>query len=710
VLLDLILATFAALAVGVAPGWFWAGLLRAPTDQAERIALAVAFSMALVPAVALVPTRQFGLGITLPVAVGSALTVFAAGLAAHLKFGPAKGTEEPLLPSPAVPLPTPALVPLVAAFGLALGVIFGALPADAVVPAITGHTVPTRWMVLVIALLVSAAGVLHLVFSRRTTEPETVEPASLLPTVPPVVQRLLLPTILLLVLARGYVGPVLHDWPFMRGVDHYSHAVMANRMMEVGRIEPYLIYPPGFHTMTACVSRLTGLDPLEIFPVLGPALLLLPVLALYTLGTRLWGWGYGVAAGFFTVLLGGTYYYFSDAMYPNLVTSQFLLVMALASLVMVYRSPSVRSGLSLAVLGSSVVLYHPVASMYLAALLALVGLFFALPLVFRDRPRGVALTLSLALLGVLSVAYAWHTYDLGSEVSQLLGGPGGGATGEAMGMAVNTQAVYAEGFLIGTMVSQPVAWLGLLGVFLLVVKARDSFGTPAALAHLTVFFWAILIFAGSRLSVTGFPQRFGRDLGVPLALLAALGLIAVLKSLGPGRRPVAVFAASAVVLLSAGARRVRGGAEPPVGGGSEHPDDHHARHSGGGAVAGGTQRRRQHHGQPPRQPGAGPNDARDGRLLRAPVVRVRPDPTPQGPPPNRPRTPHGRPAHRHQPDLRTFIADPREVRRPLRGPLQEHARQAHRRLLEAFRGAPGSLPGSLREPRRPHSLHPCAVG
>jgi len=551
VLLDLILATFAALAVGVAPGWFWAGLLRAPTDHAERVALAVAFSMALVPAIAIVPTRLFGLGVTLPVAVGSALVVFVAGLAAHLRFGAAKGVEEPLLPSPAVPLPTPALVPLVAAFGLALGVMAGALPADAVVPAITGTTVPTGWMVRGIALLVLAAGVLHLAFSRPPAEPEKeVEPVSLQHAVPSVVRRLLLPAVLSLVLARGYVGPVLHDWPFVRGVDHYSHAVMANRMMEAGRIEPYLIYPPGFHTMTASISRLTGLDPLEIFPVLGPALLILPALALYTLGTRLWGWGYGVAAAFFTVLLGGTYYYFNDAMYPNLVTSQFLLVMALASLVMVYRSPSARNGLSLAVLGSAVVLYHPVASMYLAALLALVGLFFALPLVFRDRQRGVALTLSLALLGGLSVAYAWHTYGLGAEVSQLLGGPGGGTTGEAVGMAVNTQNIYAEGFLIGTMVSQPVAWLGLLGVFLLVVKARDSFGTSAALAHLTVFFWAVLIFAGSRLSVTGFPQRFGRDLGVPLALLAALGLIAVLKSLGPGRRPVAVFAASAVVLLS----------------------------------------------------------------------------------------------------------------------------------------------------------------
>lgn len=132
--------------------------------------------------------------------------------------------------------------------------------------------------------------------------------------------------------------------------------------------------------------------------------------------------GYGVAAAFFTALLGGAYYYLNDAMCTNLVTSQFLLVMALASLVVAYRSPSARNGLSLAILGSAVVLYHPVATMYLAALLVLVGLFFVLPLVFRDRPRGVALMLSLALLGVLSVAYAWHTYGLGGEASQLLGG------------------------------------------------------------------------------------------------------------------------------------------------------------------------------------------------------------------------------------------------------------------------------------------------
>ena len=551
-MLDLIPVALAALAVGVAPGWFWAGLLRAPADHAERAALSIAFSMSLVPAVVLVPTRLLGLGLTLPVVVVSALTVFLAGFAAHTWFGPAKGDDEPVAPDPAVPLPAPALVPLAAALALALGVMVGAVPGEAVVPAITGATVPTRGMVLVIALLVAASGVLYLVFRERpeTSAGEHVRSGSLLPAIPPGVRRLLLPAVLLLALARGYVGPVLHDWPFVRGVDHYSHAVMANRLMEAGRIEPYLIYPPGFHTLTASVSRLTGLDPLEIFPVLGPALLLLPALALYTLGSWLWGWGYGVAAAFFTVLLGGTYYYFNDAMYPNLVTSQFLLVMALASLVVMYRSPSIRNGLSLAIPGSAVVLYHPVASMYLAGLLALVGVYFALPLLFRDRRRGLALTLSLALLGSLSVLYAWHTYDLGGEIGQILGGGGGGTTGEAVGMAVNTQEIYPEGFLVGTMVSQPVAWLGLLGIFLLLVRVKDRSGMPVALAHFTVFLWAAILFAGSRLSLTGFPQRFGRDLGIPLALLAALGLIAVLKSVESRRRMASVFAASMVVLLS----------------------------------------------------------------------------------------------------------------------------------------------------------------
>jgi hypothetical protein len=415
-------------------------------------------------------------------------------------------------------------------------------------------------VLLAIALLVIFAGIVHLIETLWQPAPQA-EPRELpvesrsLPTV--LARRLLLPAVLLLALLRGYTGPILHDWPFIRGVDHYSHAVMAELMMTEGEIEPYLIYPPGFHSMTAILCRLTGLEPLEVFPVAAPLLLLLPALALYTLARRVWGWECGVAAALFSVLLGGTYYYYNDAMYPNLVTSQFLLVVGVAALVGLYASaaaPSVRGGLLLALVGSSVVLYHQVASMYLAALLAVVGLLFVPYLLLRDRAKGVALFFALALLGLLSVLYAWETYDLPQAVAGLLGGSGGGSTGAAVKMAVGTQTPYSLDFLLGNMVSQPVAWLGLLGALLVVgelVRRDRAVGAPQKLAYLTLLFLTLLLFAGSRLLLTGFPQRFGRDVCVPLAVLAAFAFVAVLRSLPrSGGRVATVFVASLAVLLA----------------------------------------------------------------------------------------------------------------------------------------------------------------
>jgi hypothetical protein len=541
VLLDLIRALLAAAVAGVLPGWFWARALCATADRAERLTYSVALSMALVPACALTQTALFGTGVTLPIAVSSVLLVLLGGLAALWRFGPAAGKGDPLF-SPPMPPGVPALVLIPAAFGIALWAATGMPRGEPRFDLPMVFLVPT-------ALLVFAAGLVHLLAPRRG-EPAPPEPSLREPEAGTggwwrLARYLALPAVLLVALVRGYLGPVLHDWPFIRGVDHYSHGVMANLMLTEGEIYPYLIYPPGFHTMTAMISRLSGLRPLEIFPVLGPALVLLPALALYALARRLWGWEYGVAAAGFSVVLGGTYYYYNDAMYPNLVTSQFLLVLAVAALCALYSSPSARPGLLLALLGSSVVLYHQVSSMYAAALLALVGVFFLPFLLLHDRRRGLALFFSLALLGSLSVVYAWDTYDLPEAVGGLLGLTEESATGDAVGMAVGTQVTYELGFLVGTMVSQPVAWLGILGAFLLL---RGRLETPRALSYLTLLFWVLLLFVGTRTSLVGFPQRFGRDLGVPVAILAAVALVAVLRSLGPHRRPAAVFAASLAVL------------------------------------------------------------------------------------------------------------------------------------------------------------------
>ena len=76
-------------------------------------------------------------------------------------------------------------------------------------------------------------------------------------------------------------------------------------------------------------------------------------------------------------------------------------------------------------------------------LLAVVGLLFVPYLYLRERPKGVALFLSLALLGLLSVVYAWGTYDLGEEITTLVGGSSASSsTGTAISMAVGTQLPY----------------------------------------------------------------------------------------------------------------------------------------------------------------------------------------------------------------------------------------------------------------------------
>jgi len=526
---DPIQVLLAALLICVLPGWSWTKLLLASEDLAERLAYTVALSITLVPTVALAQTYLFATGVTYAVTVVSAALVFLAGLAAYLLFGPAKGPEEPLSSPPSHPgLPTLAL--LAAALALALLMLLGLVPGE--------------WLMIPIAVLVLAADAAYLWTQRGGEAPEYerfVFPAT--------TRYALLSLVLLLVLARGYLGPLVNGWPYPRGVDRYEHAVMAGMMLRGGSNESFMLYPPGFHLLTAMISRLSGFEPLEIFPLLAPTLPLLCALACYALARRQWGWEYGgVAALTSGLLLGSTYLQFEEARLPNFIGEYFLIVLAVAALLGMYASPSARGGLLLALVGSSTVLYHQIAGYSLAVLLGVVSVLFLPYLLLRDRRRGVYLTLSLALLGLLSVLYAWDTYDLPSLVAGMLGAPETGRGGEAVAMAIGTKPANGPGHFLMT-ISHPVLWLGLLGLAFM-LATRNAKGKPDLLARLTLLVWTLLLFFGSLTSYSGFPDRFERDLGVPLALLAALALVTMLRaplSLRPGGRGVTAAAALAVV-------------------------------------------------------------------------------------------------------------------------------------------------------------------
>jgi hypothetical protein len=537
VLHDLSLALPGAILVCFLPGWFWARLLNTSADRAEQVAYSVALAITLVPAAALVQARLLDTGVTLAVAVASPLVVFLAGLVAYLRFGPAKGPDEPIAPPPPPPR-MPALVLLAVAFALALVAFF--------------DMIPVGWLVILVAPLVFIAGILHLLAYPRSEASE--RRSTVTSGVHPWVRYAVLSVVLLPVLLRGYLGPLVHGWPYPRGVDRYEHAVMTSMTLSGGSTESFMLYPPGFHFLAAEISRLTGLEPLAVFPALAPAMLLLPALGCYAIANRLWGWECGVAAALFSgLVIGGPYLHFAEARYPNFLGTQFLIVLALAALIGIYAPPpSVRGGLLFAVLGSSTVLYHQIASYSLAVLLGFVGLLSLPYLLVRDRRKGVALFLSLALLGFLSVIYAWDTYDLPRLVAGLLEQDRTGRGGEAVAMAIGTKTPYDLGHLLAT-TSEPVAWLGLLGVILVAGELlRRRVEAPAALAYLTIVLWALLLFVGSRTSLSGFPDRFERDFGIPLAILAALALVTVLRSLR-SRRRIALLAAPVLVVLLAGA-------------------------------------------------------------------------------------------------------------------------------------------------------------
>src|SRR5918995_5054116 len=141
-------------------------------------------------------------------------------------------------------------------------------------------------------------------------------------------------------------------------------------------------------------------------------------------------------------------------------------------------------------------------------------------------------------------------------------------------MAIGTKPAYDLGHLLAT-TSAPVAWLGLLGTLLVAGEiVRRRLEAPQALAYLTMLLWTLLLFVGSRTPLSGFPDRFERDLGIPLAVFAALALVTVSRSVWQRRQAVLLAAASAAVLLAGilvGAQAVQNleqaaGSSPPLKG------------------------------------------------------------------------------------------------------------------------------------------------
>jgi hypothetical protein len=608
VIAEMIRALIAAAAVAVLPGYFWAAVLRPASGLADRLAYSAVLSMASVPVIAITIARIAGTGITLWVALASVALVLASGILIFVVKGPAPGAASAALPradltgNPA----TLALIAVVLVLVLAVGlssrapgwlllvtvagiVLAGALAAWPTPVPPRGQAIESDPMTIPTSVRRTAsmgpagAGLPATGGPAPAAEPTlTRSPApSTMPTAagkqaapdgiagtsdrPNPVRTLLalesargqrpwlrdgaLAAVLLLAAVRVYDGVIRFDWPYLRGGDQFNHAVMAEQMLSHGSYGTYLVYPPGFSALTAVICRVASLPPLALFPVLAPALLILPALAAYALATKLWGWRYGIAAAALNgLMLTGAYASFADGRYPDLVAAYFLLPMTIAALISLYTSPSLRSGVLVTVVGSSVVLYHSVATLYLAVLLAAVGITGLPYLLFTGcRRQARTLLLALAAVAVVSAGYAAYIYDLPKAVT------GQASSTTAVSIVLGTQPplpvrhVFLE-------LAPVIVCLGMFGVVLLIVGLRHLTQPPQMLAAGTVLLWCLLMYAGSRTALDGFPQRFERDLGAPLSVTGALALGLIARTLWTrraGTRPLMAVTATAAAALTA---------------------------------------------------------------------------------------------------------------------------------------------------------------
>lgn len=569
-LLDLATSLLAACLVLVAPGYFWSRVLFSAHDWVERVAFTVGLSLTLVPATAQVLAALFGSGLTLQIAIASVAIVTLLGVLTYWKLGKAP-LSAPVYKRELPTFDVVALLPLAIASVLMIAATVAPVARQA-------HRLagPTAGFIILTALVqllrqsrrreASPPNVMYgdkridsddWVGSQAGSEyAGTAGPRWGIGNVRRTlrilnVRQVLLGVLVLLITVRGYLGPVRHDWPYIRGVDQYVHAVMVNLVLTEGAAESYSVYPPGFHFLTGVLSRLSGLDPIELFPFLAPALLLLPPLACYVLAQRVFGPDYSLpAAAFAGLVLVSPAKFLNDGTYVNIIAGEFLLVLTVIATVTVLLAPSWRSAALLALSGASVVQYHTITTLYLAVLLSVVSLFFLPYLLRKDRRMGAILLVGLALLGMLSVAFAWDTYKLPQTVSNLLGWS-----------AAETDAASQASVVVGTQpplplrtvpryLSSSVVQLGFLGFLMLALGLRRMQGTYR-LAVILLLAWCALFFAGSRTSWSSFPWRFTRDLGVPLSILAAFTFMTLLRSFNRYKplTVIAVFLASFVVVL-----------------------------------------------------------------------------------------------------------------------------------------------------------------
>ncbi|MEK7461443.1 MAG: hypothetical protein AAB647_04505 [Patescibacteria group bacterium] len=348
----------------------------------------------------------------------------------------------------------------------------------------------------------------------------------------------------------AYWTPLVNQFPVPPGDDPIFHTGQIQSIL-TGNYHFFASgYPLGFHYFATGFGRLFGWDAITTIRLIPPLLLVLPVVAIFFLGTVLFRRPQvgAFAAFLYAVFAQAPLFLFGDGGYPNLLAGHVLLPLALGLIILALRIlKPVVIGLAIGVSLAIPLVHHLSTIFFLLALIPLLA--GPVQQLFRQRGR-LAIFFSLGLVMMVSLVslglwFGYQPFISGAFISLRDSGNLAGFFGQAIVAPLPPPAVmifwHGAIFLIialhGWLVlafHKELTQIGNTPGVTILSRAKDTPGVKENLrkschkenqpAKWWLSLWIFSLLAIGLVPALIFNQRFLRELVIPLALTGGFGL------------------------------------------------------------------------------------------------------------------------------------------------------------------------------------------
>lgn len=310
----------------------------------------------------------------------------------------------------------------------------------------------------------------------------------------------------------AYWTPVAEQYIVPPGDDAVFHITAINSLLHGHLALFFGTYPLGFHYIMATLATIFGMTALQAVIWLTPALLVLPILIIYYVGSRIFknDAAGAIASASWAFLALGPVRALGDGNYVNLFASSVLLPLAVLSIYNAVQAPNLKRYLWAIFFAILISITHHLTLIYLAVILCPSLIIIVLEKLWDARRSCQSWSSIIGTGGVavllVSLLYIFYGNLLGPYINNLWYGQSLAQTFGADNKALDLMKILEIN-------NATLIILGLVGLIGLMLSQTNR---PLKLIMAS---WVLILIAISTTPSLALQGRFARELAVPSALL-----------------------------------------------------------------------------------------------------------------------------------------------------------------------------------------------